>query len=132
MFREGSEEGFPVGRFLLALRKPGTSIGESWEFPGGKARPWEFPRQALRREFMEEFRIPVSVGRRILESSFYNGSKRYLLRAYLVDIHSDDFQLSEHQEVRWVTTDECLDLPMAESDALILMQLQQLREQVRR
>ncbi len=129
MFQEGSETGFPAGRFLVALRKPGSSIGESWEFPGGKARPWETAPRALRREFMEEFRIPVTVGRLIFEGAFTNGPKRYELRVYLVDIRSDDFQLSEHQEFRWVTAEECRDLRMAESDSRILERLRLLRNQ---
>lgn len=52
-------------KYLLALRKPGTSIGESWEFPGGKARFGEPPEEALKREFFEEFQIHILVGRMI-------------------------------------------------------------------
>ncbi len=45
------EEG---GRLLICQRKRGGSFELKWEFPGGKLRPGETPREGLLRELREE------------------------------------------------------------------------------
>ena len=62
-------------KFLLALRNPGTSIGESWEFPGGKTEEGENPREALIRELSEELGIEITVGKRICSGAFTNNER---------------------------------------------------------
>ena len=106
--------------FLIALRKPGTSIGESWEFIGGKARAEESPAQALRREFGEELGVEVEIGLLLYQGEFANKKLNYHLMAFAVELLTEDFVLSEHQELRWATLDELNGLPMASSDRQIL------------
>jgi len=107
-------------KVLVALRKPGTSIGESWEFPGGKVKRGEHPVEALQREFREELGIGVQVGRLIYEGSFSNRGQGYRLHAYSVKLDSEDFLLKEHQRVEWLNIRDLESLPMAESDRQIL------------
>lgn len=107
-------------KYLLALRKPGTSIGESWEFPGGKARFGEPPEEALKREFFEEFQIHILVGRMIFHGSFSNRGTDYELQAFDIKILGDGFTLAEHQKIGWFTLDEMIRLSMADSDRSIL------------
>ena len=80
-------------KVLVALRKPGTSIGESWEFPGGKVKRGERPVEALQREFREELGIGVEVGTLIFEGRFSNRGQDYLLHAYNVELESEEFRL---------------------------------------
>jgi len=42
------------GRWLVQRRPPEGLLGGLWEFPGGKVRPGESPREAARREVFEE------------------------------------------------------------------------------
>ena len=107
------------GKFLLALRKPGTSIGERWEFPGGKAEPGETPESALAREYREELGINVEVGPRLFEGSFKNRQQSYRLLAFSVRILGGDMVLTEHSEIRWVDVSSLPTYAMAESDNLI-------------
>ncbi len=107
-------------RFLLALRRPGTSIGESWEFPGGKVRNGEEPEQTLKREFHEELQIDVVVGKLICTGGFSNRGTDYRLQAYDVRLLSEAFTLAEHQNTGWFTLPEMVRLPMAESDRSIV------------
>lgn len=58
------------GHVLVTQRKPGTHLGGSWEFPGGKVLPGEDPRVALRRELEEELGIDASVGE-IVDVTFH-------------------------------------------------------------
>lgn len=50
------------GRVLLTQRKEGAHLAGMWEFPGGKAEAGEDPREALRRELLEELGIACDVG----------------------------------------------------------------------
>lgn len=102
--------------FLVALRKPGSSIGESWEFPGGKNREGETPWETLKREYREELGIDIIVKDKLFTTHFQNRSKQYELQAYLIQLKDDTFQLHEHQKVLWLSIDEILNLPLAESD----------------
>ncbi len=107
------------GRYFLALRHPGTSIGVRWEFPGGKAEEGETPQVALCREYQEEFGIQVEVGEQVFEGSFTNRSTKYRLLAFNIRFITEEISLTEHSEVRWIDADELAELPMAYSDSLI-------------
>lgn len=50
------------GRVLICQRPAGKLFSGKWEFPGGKMRPSETPRQALERELREELGLAVRIG----------------------------------------------------------------------
>ena len=114
------------GRYLVALRRPGTSIGEKWEFPGGKVDPGETPEEALRREFREEFAVDITVDTRLCEGTFHNRDTEYLLQAYRIKIISESFLLTEHQKVEWCTLAQLRELSMADSDKIILRCIEEI------
>ena len=119
------------GRYLVALRRPGTSIGEKWEFPGGKVNGEESPEDALKREFFEEFTVNITVDLRFCTGNFSNKGTDYRLQAYWVHILSDSFFLKEHQSVKWCTLRELEALPMAESDRIIVRCLERMKTDVK-
>jgi A/G-specific adenine glycosylase len=53
------------GRMLITRRRPQGLLGGLWEFPGGKIRPGEDPREACIREIKEETGLTVSIGRHL-------------------------------------------------------------------
>ena len=50
------------GQVLICQRQPGRIFAGKWEFPGGKMRPSETPRQALERELREELGVSPKIG----------------------------------------------------------------------
>jgi mutator protein MutT len=50
------------GRVLICQRPAGRIFAGNWEFPGGKMRPSETPRQALERELREELGASPKIG----------------------------------------------------------------------
>ena len=110
------------GRFFFVVRRlPGTSIGESWEFPGGKNRAGETPQETLVREFSEELSLEVTVRDLLYRGSFRNREKEYDLQAFSIDIMNDaQLQLKEHSDYAWLSLDQLSTLPMAESDRQIV------------
>jgi 8-oxo-dGTP diphosphatase len=111
-------------KYLVALRKPGSSIGESWEFPGGKQLESETPQETLKREYKEEFSVEIVVGDPLYTGYFENRNTHYRLEAFEVQLISDSFVLNEHQAIRWISLKDLKRLPMAFSDRSILQYLQ--------
>ncbi|MBI9105197.1 MAG: (deoxy)nucleoside triphosphate pyrophosphohydrolase [Spirochaetales bacterium] len=108
------------GKYLVALRKPGTSIGVRWEFPGGKLEKGETPEEAVIREYMEELNISVRVKERLCEGSFSNGEKYYRLLAYKIEIGDGEITAPEHQQIFWAALSELGTLDFPVSDMIIV------------
>lgn len=107
--------------FFVVRRLPGTSIGESWEFPGGKNRVGETPQQTLVREFFEELSLEIAVHDLIFCGAFKNKGREYDLQAFSIEIMNDaQLQLKEHSEYAWLPLDQLSSLPMAGSDRQII------------
>ena len=111
--------------YFVAKRKPGTSIGESWEFPGGKNREGETPEETLKREFSEEFKAGISVHETIFVGEFINKNQKYQLIAFSITINTpeEDLLFEEHQEIDWKTIHDLESSQMADSDKQIVSSL---------
>ena len=109
-------------KYFVALRRPGTSIGESWEFPGGKVEPGEDNAAALKREFFEEFGVEVRVGELLCKSAFRNDEKEYELFAYDIELMGVP-QPKEHQRLEWKPLSELACMRIADSDLSIIRAL---------
>ncbi|MDR1287419.1 MAG: NUDIX domain-containing protein [Treponema sp.] len=105
------------GRLIfIARRKEGGDLGGKWEFPGGKAEEGESDRDALLREFREEFAAAVTVGPFLGSAVFSHRGAERTLRAYEVCFEGADFILREHTEWRWADLEEIKKLDFAGSD----------------
>ena len=70
------------GRILICQRPEGGHMPGFWEFPGGKIKDGESPREALRREIYEELGIKVGVGRLYWETRHRYPDRDVHLRFY--------------------------------------------------
>lgn len=104
------------GRILLARRKPGRHMGSLWEFPGGKVDPGESAEAGLARELAEELGVAVRVGPFVGSVRFQVEAQRYELLLYRVEHLSGEFQLHEHEEIRWVAPAEIDSYALVDSD----------------
>lgn len=118
---------FESGRYFVARRKAGGDIGGLWEFPGGKHRWGETPEQSLAREFLEEFDLRITVGPCFFRHDFVHKQTLYHLQVFWVQpIGPVHIHLHEHQEARWVSLEEMLDLPFVPSDIAVRGKLEEL------
>ena len=112
---------FCAGR-VLCLRKGATDYGYTshhWEFPGGKIEPGETPRQALRRELLEELHLEVEVGDHLLTVTHEYPDFGITVQAYKCVAANPAVQLTEHEAVRWLPPAQLCALDWCDADAPI-------------
>lgn len=95
------------GNILIGKRKRGKRHVGNWEFPGGTVEKGETCEQCLIRELSEEFTVTAEVGDFICSSEYqYAADFTIRLSAYRATILSGQFNLRDHDEVRWVNPTE--------------------------
>ena len=109
-------------KVLAARRRPGKHLEGYWEFPGGKLEENETPEDCLERELAEEFRISSRVRAFIGESIYDYGDKIVRLLGFEVDHLSGDFELMDHDELRWLNIDQLEDVKWAPADIPLVEQ----------
>jgi len=104
------------GKILVTQRKKGSSHALLWEFPGGKVKEGEEPREALRRELAEELEVEVEVGM-IFDAVFYSYPEYpVLLLIYRCRVEKGPPRPIACQDLRWVTLGELEKLAMPPAD----------------
>lgn len=111
-------------KILIAHRIPKGDMGSRWEFPGGKVENGENDKQAVVREFKEEFGVTVKkVDEQIATAEFRHNGELRDLHAYRTYVpHKGLFfkyKLTEHTEYRWVDIDDIKLFNFVDSDLLL-------------
>lgn len=97
------------GNVLIARRPEDRMLGGLWEFPGGKQEDGESLRQALKREFMEELGLEVSVGEKIVEVPHQYSHLSINLHAYWCRRVGGEPESREDQPWQWVSPERLRD-----------------------
>lgn len=109
--------------WLLTRRStPGSGFG-FWELPGGKVEPDEKPAAALERELSEELGVIAEVGRRLHVLSYQYPQQRVILITYQTSFKEKTWQLSVHDDARFVTAKEALKMNLLPADVLLFEDL---------
>jgi 8-oxo-dGTP diphosphatase len=111
------------GKILVAKRRQKDSLPGKWEFPGGKIEPGETPEECLRRELEEEFAILAEIGEFICCSSFHYPHLSIELLAYKAKHRRGIFELKAHDEIRWVTKEELIEIDFSDADLPIVQRI---------
>jgi 8-oxo-dGTP diphosphatase len=118
------------GKILVTQRKKGSSHALLWEFPGGKVKDGEEPREALRRELAEELEVEVEVGM-IFDAVFYSYPEYpVLLLIYRCRVEKGPPRPIACQDLRWVTLRELEKLAMPPADDPVRKHLLSSREKL--
>ena len=107
------------GKILITRRKEGVPHALLWEFPGGKVKEGEEPRQALQRELKEELGVEAEV-ERIVEIVFhFHPDHPILLLLYSCRIGRGDPMPIDCYDLQWVTPEELKNREMPPADGPI-------------
>ena len=113
-------------RFLACQRPAHKARGLLWEFVGGKIEPGETGEAALIRECREELDVTVSVGEVFMEVTHEYPDLTVHLTVYHAAIEEGEPKLLEHNDLRWLKTNEIDDYPFCPADVDILERLRAL------
>ncbi|MGI5862592.1 MAG: (deoxy)nucleoside triphosphate pyrophosphohydrolase [Myxococcales bacterium] len=104
------------GSVLVQQRRPGTSRGLLWEFPGGKVEPGETEAAALARECREEMGIEVEVGPLEARNVHSYEDLDVELLLYRCRIVAGEPKPIHGHAVRFAPVSELRSLPFSEAD----------------
>jgi len=107
---------FRNGKILAAQRKSESKLGGLWEFPGGKIEPNESPRDALRREINEELEAEIEIHEEICTTIYEYDFATIKLTTFRCTIQTDILTLNEHQDAKWLNTDDIYSVTWAPAD----------------
>jgi 8-oxo-dGTP diphosphatase len=107
---------FEKGKILVTQRREASFHRLLWEFPGGKVRANEEPREALQRELREELGVETRVGN--LFEVVYHVYPEFpiLLLVYECIIERGIPKPMECRDLRWMEVQEVLTLSMPAAD----------------
>jgi|TARA_B100001094_G_scaffold46859_1_gene42077 mutator protein MutT len=105
------------GSILACMRPKGDAWSGWWEFPGGKVEGEESLKDALSREIEEELGLPIMPRSKVCEINHRYQDRDVNLHIFdcgIVD--NDEIVLMEHDESRWLSQDELLDVKWLPAD----------------
>lgn len=110
-------------KFLICQRPAHKARGLLWEFVGGKVEPGETREQALIRECQEELAVALSVGGAFMEVDHDYPDLSVHLTLFNAEIPEGTPQMLEHNDIRWITTEEIPQYEFCPADETILKKL---------
>ena len=110
-------------KFLICQRPANKARGLLWEFVGGKVEHGETKEKALIRECEEELSITLSVGDVFMDVVHEYPDITVHLILFNATIAQGVPQLIEHNDLKWITTDEIPEYNFCPADEEILKKL---------
>ena len=87
---------------IFATQRGYGEFKGGWEFPGGKIEAGETPKEALKREIMEELDTEISVGE-LIDTIEYDYPELHLsMDCFWCEMVSGDLVLKEHEAAKWL------------------------------
>ncbi len=107
---------FKDSKLFIAKRKFSGRLPGKWEFPGGKVEHGETPEECLKRELEEELEIDATIGDYLGESTHDYDFGTVRLFFYRVFWDGRRIFSQDHEEVRWVRSEELKSYDFAPAD----------------
>ena len=105
---------------IFATRRGYGDFKGGWEFPGGKIEEGEKPKDALKREIMEELDTEISVGE-MIDTIEYDYPKFHLsMDCFWCEIIKGNLVLKEHEDARWLTREQLDDVQWLPADITLI------------
>lgn len=105
-------------RILMGMRRDENKV---WEFPGGKRNPDETLENCLKREWVEELNLDISVGR-LIHTRIFNGYKCHFFIGSICNLTTICSRV--HDKVELFTVSAARNLQLFQGDEAVLDSLQ--------
>lgn len=105
---------------ILSTQRGYGEFKDSWEFPGGKIENGETPKEALKREIMEELDTQIEVGT-LIDTIEYDYSDFHLsMDCFWCEIVRGNLVLKEHENAKWLTKEQLQDVEWLPADIKLI------------
>lgn len=99
VIKDVNENNEPI---IFATQRGYGEFKGGWEFPGGKIEAGETPKEALKREIMEELDTEISVGE-LIDTIEYDYPEFHLsMDCFWCEMVSGGLVLKEHEAAKWL------------------------------
>ena len=111
-------------RIFATARGYGDLKG-GWEFPGGKVESGEKPKQALKREIMEELSTEIKVGELIDTIEYDYPTFHLSMDCFWAEVITGQLELKEAEAAKWLTKDQLESVAWLPSDITLIDKIRQ-------
>jgi 8-oxo-dGTP pyrophosphatase MutT (NUDIX family) len=108
------------GNILMGLRDSRGPNPNYWEFPGGQLEPDETLEECLRREWIEELNLHISIDR-FLCTTTYNNISCHFFVGKIEDI--ENLRIQVHQYIGFYNINDVLQLRLFDGDDKVIKML---------
>lgn len=112
-----NESGEPI---IFATQRGYGDYKDGWEFPGGKIEEGETPKEALKREIMEELETEIAVGELIDTIEYDYPGFHLSMDCFWCEIVKGNLVLKEHEAAKWVTKSQLNDVEWLPADITLI------------
>ena len=118
-----NENGEPI---IFATQRGYGDLKGGWEFPGGKIEEGETPKEALKREIMEELETEIVVGELIDTIEYDYPAFHLSMDCFWAEILSGNLVLKEHEAAKWLKKDELKSVEWLPADVTLIEKIREV------
>ena len=117
VIKAANEQGEPM---IFATQRGYGDLKGGWEFPGGKIEEGETPKEALKREIMEELDTEIKVGKLIDTIEYDYPAFHLSMECFWCEIVKGELVLKEHEAARWLTREQLGEVEWLPADVSLI------------
>ena len=117
VIKAANEQGEPM---IFATQRGYGDLKGGWEFPGGKIEEGETPKEALKREIMEELDTELKVGKLIDTIEYDYPTFHLSMDCFWCEIVKGELVLKEHEAARWLTREQLGEVEWLPADVTLI------------
>ena len=117
VIKAANEQGKPM---IFATQRGYGDLKGGWEFLGGKIEEGETPKEALKREIMEELDTEIKVGKLIDTIEYDYPTFHLSMDCFWCEIVKGELVLKEHEAARWLTREQLGEVEWLPADVTLI------------